>query len=133
MSPSRLSESAAAERALRRKRLWTASDFALFLGGDTTPRSARALLKRWDRESGGRLLMASGGENRRYTFAPALLLKLHPEIFDRIENLEGRVEELEEGVGELRARQTRLGSQVGQNTRDIVKHGEQLRLFRRTG
>jgi len=122
------------ERKLRRKRLWTVADFAIFLGEGTSPWKARTLLKRWNRESGGKLLMTSDGSvNRLYEFAPAVLMKLHPEIFDRIENLEARVDELEEGVGEIRARQRRLGSQVGQNSADIAKHGEQLRLFRRTG
>jgi TolA-binding protein len=46
-------------------------------------------------------------------------MKLHPELFDRIESLEGRVEDLEEELSETRAHQKRIVSQVGQNTRDI--------------
>ena len=127
-----VNDQAERERQLRRKRLWNVADFALFLGGGTSHRQAKRLLLRWDRESGGRLLTPSEGRvNRRYEFAPAVLMKLHPEIFDRIESLEARVDELEEGVGELRGRQKRLGLQVGQNSADIAKHGEQLRLFRR--
>lgn len=119
--------------ALRRKRLWTASDFADFLGEGITARQARAILKRWDEESGGKLLIPSTGANRLFRFIPAMLMKMHPEIFDRVESLEGRVEDLEEQLGETRAHQKRIVAQVGQNTRDIVRHGEQLRLFRRTG
>lgn len=117
--------------ALRKKRLWTAADFAEFLGGGITPRAARELLKRWDAESGGKLLIPTTGTNRLFRFAPAMLLKLHPEIFDRVESLEGRVEELEEQLGDVKARQKRIVAQVGQNTRDIAKHSAQLQLFRR--
>lgn len=117
--------------ALRRKRLWTAADFAAFLGDDVSPRQARELLKRWDAESGGKLLMPSTGTNRLFRFAPAMLMKLHPEIFERIESLEFRVEELEEGLSDMRASQKRIVAQVGQNSRDISKHAQQLQLFKR--
>lgn len=106
---------------LRKKRLWTAADFAEFLGGGISPRAARALLKRWDAESGGRLLLPSSGTNRLFRFAPSMLLKLHPEIFDRVESLEARVEELEEEVSDVKAAQKRIVSQVGANSRDIAK------------
>lgn len=118
--------------ALRRKRIWTVTDFAAFLGEGVSKWQAREMLKRWDRESGGRLLMKTEGVNRLFRFAPSVLVKLHPEIFDRVESLEIRVEELEEGLGELRAHTKRIVGQVGQNTRSIAKQSEQLRLFRKS-
>lgn len=105
--------------ALRKKRLWTVADFAAWLGIKRKP--ALALLKRLDEELGSTLLMTSKGKKPEYTFFPALLAKAKPEIFERVEGLEMRVNELEERVGEISATQRRAIAQMGQNSRDIVR------------
>lgn len=104
---------------VRRKRVWTVADFAEFLG--IPPSTAKALLLRLDEELNGTLLIRSAGVNRRYQFFPALLAKAKPEIFERVESLEARVEQLADAQDALRTSQTMIAQQVGHNTRDIAR------------
>lgn len=110
----------------RKRRVWKVADFAAHAG--LSHGQAKRLLKRLDAKHGGRLLIPSEGANREYTFFPAVLSKLEPDLFSPIESVEFRLEEVEESVGELRADHRRIASQVGANTRQIA----QLQLFRRT-
>lgn len=104
---------------VRRKRLWTVTDFAVFMG--ISSRQARALLKRLDAETGGMLLLKSGGKKPEYTFFPAVLAKVKPEAFERIATIEERVSALESQVDGLRKDQRMIVAQTGQNSRDIIK------------
>lgn len=106
-------------RPLRKKRIWTVADFADFAGWHFL-RARRFLIRMNDRH-GGKLFLPRGGTNRPYEFYVATLAKLEPDLFEPIESLEMRVEELEESVSESRADQRRIASQVGQNTRDIAR------------
>lgn len=114
---------------LRKKRVWTVADFALHAYADDSPAAclrARRLLKRLDEKHGGALLVPSKGTNREYTFAPATLARLEPDLFAPIESLEVRFDALEEDVGELRADQRRIVSQVGANTRRGERHEQRI-------
>jgi len=84
-------------------------------------RSARdeRLLKRLDAKHRGRLLIPSAGTNREFTFFPAMLARLEPDLFHPVEDLEPRVEELVEAVAELRAAQRQIARAVGDNTRAL--------------
>ncbi len=107
-------------KALRRKALWRVSDFADYIG--VSPERARRALIRYNAELGGLLLRPTKGENRGYTFYWASLAKHDPDAFldDPIET-QGRVDALEDLVGEMRHAQRIVASQTGQNTRDIAK------------
>lgn len=102
---------------LRRKRVWTVADFALFAG--LSHKSARKLLKRYHDELGGRLLRPSQGTNREYTFLPSLLARYADGLFEPIESLEVRVDDIEDKLGELHRAQRIVAVQTGQNTGDI--------------
>lgn len=106
-------------KALLRKRLWTPADLGEWLG--ISSRAARSLLKRLHVESGGMLIMMSKGRKPEYTFFAATLAKVKPEIFERIESLEVRIVALEDAFDDLRTRETKIVSQVGQNSRDIAR------------
>lgn len=105
--------------SVKRKRVWNVRDFAAHLGIST--KAARTLLKRLNDELDGGLLMTTGGKKPEYTFFPARLARDKPEIFEWFESLESRVDELEEGLGDVKAAQRRIVAQVGQNTRDVAK------------
>ena len=51
----------------------------------------------------------------------AALAKVKPEIFERVDSLEARVDSLEEQMSERVLRERQIASQVGQNTREIGK------------
>lgn len=102
---------------LRKKRIWTVTDFATFMG--VSSKSARAILKRLDREVGGMLLRKSEGKKPEYTFFPAMLAKAKPEVFERLETIESRVDEIEAEIETLRREQRMIVSQVGSNTRAL--------------
>lgn len=108
------------QRRLRRKRVWTPSDFAEWLGGDTSRKVALRMLKQLDRELGGTLLIRTGTKKPEYSFVPAYLARMKGEYFERFEGLDLRVSELEEELGEVKAQQKRLALQTGVNTRDIA-------------
>lgn len=101
------------------KRVWTVADFAEWMG--VPHRQARTILKRLNAELGGLLLQTNGGKKPEYTFLPSALAKAKPEIFERVQSLAVRVDELEETVESLRAAQKLIASQTAQNTRDIAK------------
>ncbi len=102
-----------------KKRLWTVSDFAAWVG--ISRKCALALLKQLNTETGGMLLRTSGGKRPAYTFFVASLAKAKPEVFERIEGLETRVDRLEEQMDDRVSRERLIASQVGANTRDIVR------------
>lgn len=108
------------QRQLRRKRIWTPSDFAEWLGGETSRKKALRILKQLDVELGGTLLKRSGVLKPEYTFSPSQLSRARPDLFERIEGIDLRVTELEEELGEVKAQQKRLALQTGANTRDIA-------------
>lgn len=103
--------------------MWNVSDFAEH--AQLSHGQAKRLLKKLDAKHGGRLLIPSEGVNREYTFFPAVLSRLEPDLFAPVESLEFRVEELEERFDEYGANQKRIASQVGYLTRKT----EQLSLF----
>ncbi len=110
--------------ALRKKRVWSVADFALHAYGESSPAAclrARRFLKRLDAKHDGELLQPSKGTNREYTFMPATLARLEPDLFEPIESLEVKLDALEEDVGELRADQRRIVMQTGANTREIQR------------
>lgn len=84
-------------------------------------RQARELLKRLNEEVGGTLLRTTGGKKPEYTFFPAVLAKAKPEVFERLESLEEKVENLLEWREEQDGRTKRIVAQTGQNTRDIAR------------
>lgn len=105
---------------LRKKRLWTVADFAAWVG--IPHAQALALLKQLNAESGGMLLRTKPGAKKpEYTFFVAALAKVKPEVFERVDSLESRVDALEEEMSERVRRERQLASQVGANTREIVK------------
>ena len=115
----------------RKKRVWSAADFAEHVFGEKTDAARRRAvreLKRLDAKHGNKLLRASTGKNRRFTFLPAMLYRLEPALFEAIESLEERVAELEERADltdehfeDASRNLRRVAVQVGQNTRDIAK------------
>src|SRR5690606_37787541 len=112
----------------RRRRIWTVADFAIHAyREDSEParRRARRHLKRLDAKHGGRLLIPSSGTNREYTFYPAVLARLEPDLFSPVESIEFRVDELEatveESFEELTSRQRIHAAQIAQNSRDIAR------------
>lgn len=107
-----------------KRRIWTTAEFAKH--GGVSPIKARRLLLRIHAESGGKLLLPRTGAPRRYEFCLATLRKLRPELFAPVESLEGRLDELEETVTELRADLRRVASQVGSNTRGLARVGRML-------
>lgn len=113
--------------SLRKKRVWNVSDFAEH--AQISHGQAKRLLKKLDTKHAGKLLMPSDGANREYTFYPAVLSRLEPDLFSPVESIEFRLEEIEEKVDEHGANQKRIASQVGYLTRKV----EQLSLFQRTG
>jgi hypothetical protein len=104
---------------LRKKRLWNVADFAAWCG--ISHKQALSLLKQLNAETGGMLLRTSGGKKPEYTFFVAALAKVKPEIFERVDSLEARVDLLEEQMSERVVRERQIASQVGANSRDIVK------------
>lgn len=111
-------------RRIRRKRLWTVTDFATWMG--ITRKPAMALLRALDTELGGVLLRKSNGKKPEYSFVPALLAKAKPELFEKIVSLEIRVDEHDERIEALEGSSRRTISQVGYVTRCVEK-------LRRTG
>ncbi len=108
----------------RKKRVWTASDFAEHAyreTGDPARRRALRVLKRLDAKHGGALLIPSDGVNREFTFFPAALARLEPDLFTAIESLEFRVDALEEADEQRRANERDVVAQVRQNSRDIAR------------
>lgn len=106
----------------RKKRIWSASDFAQHAFSDPTPagrRRALRFLKRLDGRHGGRLLIPAAG-TREFTFYPATLARLEPDLFTPIESLEFRLDAVEEALDETRSEQRDVVSQVRQNSRDIA-------------
>jgi hypothetical protein len=104
---------------LRKKRIWNVADFAEFTG--LSHKAAKARLKTYNEQMNGMLLVPSRGANREYTFLPSVLARAISGLFDPIESLEVRVDELEDKVGELHQAQRIVAQQCGTNTRDIGK------------
>lgn len=106
---------------LRKKRIWTVADFAEFMS--CSKWQARQLLKTYDREMKGMLIVRSDrdGSNRTFRFYPSQLARAFPQIFERVEGLGMQVDAIEDRVSELHQSQRVIVSQVGQNTRDIAK------------
>lgn len=104
---------------LRKKRLWNVSDFALWCG--IGHKQALSLLKQLNAETGGMLLRTGNGKRPEYTFFVAALAKVKPEVFERVDSLEARVDNLEEQMSERVLRERQIASQVGANSREIVK------------
>jgi hypothetical protein len=109
-----------------RKRVWRVRDFARHaFGDDSAPACIRArrLLLRLDAKHGGKLL--AGASSRGYTFRPALLAKLEPELFEPIDSVEARLDELEDLVDErverLSADQRIIASTVAMHSRDLAR------------
>jgi hypothetical protein len=113
--------SARMEEGMKRtkRRVWSVADLAAHAG--ISHGRALRLLKRLNKKHRGKLLVPSAGANREYTFLPATLARLEPDLFAPVEDLEPRVTELEETVAELRAAQKRTVLQVGNNTRAIAR------------
>ena len=119
---------------LRRKRFWTVTDFAEFAG--LSHKAAKARLKTYNAAMSGMLLIRSQGENREYTFLPALLARAIDDgrlaqaagLFDSIDSLEMRVDSMEDRVGDLYQSHRTIASQTGQNTREIAKLHQRLRV-----
>lgn len=103
--------------ALRKKRVWKVSDFAAWV--EISHKSAKSVLLCLDAELGGLLLRQSSGTNRGYWFFPAMLAKAKPELFEHIESLEQRLDDLEDAFSTMKTDQKRIVSQVGQNSRDV--------------
>lgn len=123
---------------MKRPRVWTVAEFAAHAG--ISHRRARRMLLRLDQKWNGELLQRSAGTNREYSFYPAVLARLEPDLFSPIESLEFRMDEQEatlesysDTLREFRQQLNMLAVQTGANTRAISKHGEQLKLFRRAG
>lgn len=111
----------------RKARVWSVADFARHVFGCTGEPSpaqhlkARRMLRRLNAKHAGALLIPSAGTNRAYTFYPATLARLEPDLFTPVESLEFRLDGVEEELAELRVTQRRTVAQVGQNTRDIAR------------
>lgn len=103
----------------QKMRIWSVSQFAEHLG--ITHRQARERLKRLDAKHGGKVLLPSCGANRRYTVVVAALRRLEPDYFAPVEDVESRLEQMEETLDEVRRHLRMLGAQVGQNSRDIAR------------
>jgi hypothetical protein len=104
---------------LRKKRVWNVADFAAHAGWHFL--KARRFLLKIDKKHGGKLFLPRNGPTSPYEFCVATLAKLEADLFEPIESLEVRVEELEERVGQHDADIRRTALQVGSNTRDIAK------------
>lgn len=104
---------------LRRKRIWNVADFAEFTG--LSHKAAKSRLKTYNDAMSGMLLIPSRGANREYTFIVAQLAKAFPDLFESIESLEMRVDEVEDAVDDLRMQHRIVVNAVGQMTRDIAK------------
>lgn len=105
--------------SLSRKRVWSVADFAdhAHIGH----RVARRILRRIDVKHGGKLLIPSEGTNRGYSFWPAVLWKLEPDLFTEIESVAFRLDALEDAFGDMRVQQRATILQTGANTREIAK------------
>lgn len=107
----------------RRQRIWSCATFALHAYGTDSPAActrARRFLLRLDARHGGRLLIPSEGTNRRWTFYPARLFSLEPDLAAPVESLEFRLDELDEAIDEIRSNERAIVSQVRQNSRDVA-------------
>lgn len=107
------------EPSLARKRVWNVADFATY--AKMAHRRARRLLKRIDAKHGGQLLIPSEGTNREFTFYPAVLARLEPDLFTPVESIEFRLDLIEEDVAEAKRAAKIIAAQTGQNTRDIAR------------
>lgn len=109
----------------RRKRIWTARDFAIHAyAGDDSPqacRRARRFLIRLNAKHQGKLFLPDEGVVREHRFYPSTLAKLEEGLFSPIASLEFRVDELEDGLDAVRDDQRAIVSQVRQNSRDIAR------------
>lgn len=108
----------------RKKRVWTVSDFALHAYNDDSAqacRRARRYLVRLNQKHGGQILLSTVGTNREYSFHPAILARLEPDLFTAIESLEFRLDAVEEDLGDIRATQRLTILQMGHNSRDIAR------------
>jgi hypothetical protein len=108
----------------RKLRVWNASLFALHAfgdDGDAARRRALRVLKRIDAKHAGALLIVTEGTNREFTFYPATLARLEPDLFTAVESLEYRIDAVEEAIDELKANERATVSQVLQVSRDIAK------------
>lgn len=117
--------------APRKVRVWTVAMFAKHAFNDDRPpacRRARRLLKKIDKKHRGKLLVPTEGANREFTFMPAVLARLEPDLFTAVESIEFRLEAVEEEVGELRATQRRTIGQVGYLSREVTKLQRRPRL-----
>ena len=108
----------------RKKRVWTATDFALHAYDETTDaarRRALRLLKSLDAKHGGALLISTTRTNREFTFYPAALARLEPDLFTAVESLEFRLDAVEESIDEMKANERDIVAQVRQNSRDVAR------------
>jgi hypothetical protein len=108
----------------RKQRIWDVATFARHAYGDESPAAhvrARRALKKLDAKHGGALLVSSEGRNRCYTFYPATLFALEPDLFAPVENLEARIDAAEDAVDEMRDNERAIVGQVRTNSRAIAK------------
>lgn len=104
---------------LRKKREWTVADFAEHMR--ISHWQAKTRLQRINDECGGMLLIPSRGKNRGFTFYRASLAKAKPELFEPIDALTERVDDLETKIEDIFDRQRRLADQVGYTTREVAR------------
>lgn len=80
----------------------------------------KAHLLRLDAKSGGTLLRKSAALNRRYTLLLPALRRMDADMFEPIENLEARVEALEEAQKCHETRAKLIAQQVSEITREVM-------------
>jgi CII-binding regulator of phage lambda lysogenization HflD len=84
-------------------------------GKEITSRQMKAHLERLNEELGGMLLIPSRGANRRYTVSLAALKRADPDAFAVVENLESRIDLIED-----------LQKQEVARTNTVVRHVTRL-------
>lgn len=104
---------------LRRKRFWNVADFAEFAG--LTHKVAKARLKTYNEQMNGMLLTPSRGTNREYTFLPSRLSRAIPDMFEPIDSVEFRVNDLEDKIEKMHHAQRIVAVQTGANTNEIER------------
>jgi hypothetical protein len=107
------------------KRIWGCVDFAEHAG--TSYIKARRTLQRLHEQSGGKLFLPRRSKNTPLTFYRATLFKLQRDLFAPIEDIEPRVEELEEQLAETRAHLKRVVATVGDVNRGLARAWDHMR------
>jgi hypothetical protein len=110
--------------APRRKRIWSIADFAMHAYGEADEpacRRAKRFLLKLNAKHGGQLLIKSECASRGYSIIIAKLRKLEAELFEPVEPLEFKVEELAELLEQMKSNERAMVKEISRHSLEIIR------------